>query len=295
MKDSLEDAFDDRSRSSMDARGQRTVGSPLAQGGRGRYVAPRSEFMSEQESMRSVPSRMEAQRQDSQRQDSSRQDSPRQESSRQESQRREPAEREEYREQAYRPAARRRPVESYEEPDPGRLERAVHAAKIAMPLVQKLLPLLDGPLNSILASVLGPRPAAQSAPPAAAPAPVQAAPLAVQQVAPATSTALMQDPGPDLALTLAPLEEGIHQLQTGHQDLIVQVVQQNSSLKRVEDRLEAVREATDRNTLEQQELMDDLKSVGKKVNLITLVLTSMLMISMLLNLVLYLHMQRVLP
>jgi hypothetical protein len=41
--------------------------------------------------------------------------------------------------------------------------------------------------------------------------------------------------------------------------------------------------------------MDDLKSVGKKVNLITLVLTSMLMISMLLNLVLYLHMQRVLP
>jgi len=40
--------------------------------------------------------------------------------------------------------------------------------------------------------------------------------------------------------------------------------EQNSSLKRVEDQLEMVREATDRNTLEQQELLEDLKAVGQQ-------------------------------
>jgi hypothetical protein len=56
-----------------------------------------------------------------------------------------------------------------------------------------------------------------------------------------------------------------------------------------------VREATDRNTLEQQELMEDLKSVGHKVNMIALVALGLLAVSVLLNLVLYLHIQRVLP
>ena len=56
-----------------------------------------------------------------------------------------------------------------------------------------------------------------------------------------------------------------------------------------------VREATDRNTLEQQELMEDLKAMGKKVNVIALVALGLLAVSVVLNLVLYLHIQRVLP
>jgi len=69
----------------------------------------------------------------------------------------------------------------------------------------------------------------------------------------------------------------------------------NSSLKRVEDQLEMVREATDRNTLEQQELMEDLKVVGNKVNVFALVALGLLAVSVIINVVLYLHILKVLP
>jgi len=55
-----------------------------------------------------------------------------------------------------------------------------------------------------------------------------------------------------------------------------------------------VREATDRNTLEQQELLEDLKAVGGKVNLVAIIALGLLAISILLNVALYLHIQRVL-
>ena len=56
-----------------------------------------------------------------------------------------------------------------------------------------------------------------------------------------------------------------------------------------------VREATDRNTLEQQELLEDLKSVGNKVNLVAFVALGLLAVSIALNVVMFLHIQRVLP
>ena len=94
---------------------------------------------------------------------------------------------------------------------------------------------------------------------------------------------------------LAPIQEGLLQLQTQHRELRDQFVEQNSSLKRVEDHLEMVREATDRNTLEQQELLEDLKAVGGKVNLVALIAIGLLAFSVLVNLLLYMHIQRVLP
>jgi hypothetical protein len=56
-----------------------------------------------------------------------------------------------------------------------------------------------------------------------------------------------------------------------------------------------VREATDRNTLEQQELLEDLKGVGKKVNLFALFSLALLAVSILINVILYLRIQRILP
>jgi chromosome segregation ATPase len=84
-------------------------------------------------------------------------------------------------------------------------------------------------------------------------------------------------------------------LQTQHRELRDQVMEQNTSLKRVEDQLEMVREATDRNTLEQQELMEDLKVVGSKVNIFALIALGLLAVSVIINVVLYLHIVRVLP
>ncbi len=149
------------------------------------------------------------------------------------------------------------------------LQRMAATIRHAIPLVQKLLPLLDGNVSSAVSNILAPAPpAAPPAPPAPpAPAPVD----------------------------LAPLKQHMAELQTMHQDLCEQIVEQNNSLKRVEDHLELVREATDRNTLEQQELLEDLKSVGSKVNIVAAVAIGLLAISLIVNMALYMHIQRVLP
>jgi len=72
-------------------------------------------------------------------------------------------------------------------------------------------------------------------------------------------------------------------------------MEQNGSLKRVEDQLEMVREATDRNTLEQQELLEDLKAVSNKMNTLAFIALGLLVVSVGLNIILYLHILRVLP
>ncbi len=128
-----------------------------------------------------------------------------------------------------------------------------------MPFVQRILPLLDGNFVAAISNVLTPQP--KPAPP----------------------------------VNLAPIEEGVADLQVQQREFQDQLTEQHTSLKRVEDQLEMVREATDRNTLEQQELMEDLKSVGTKVNIVVLIALALLLISVLLNLFLYLHIQRVLP
>ena len=100
-------------------------------------------------------------------------------------------------------------------------------------------------------------------------------------------------PSPQVDLT--PVHTQLSELQVQHQDLRTQVLEQNSSLKRVEDQLDMVREATDRNTLEQQELIEDLKAVGNKVNLFALLLFAMLIVSLVLNVMLFLHIKQILP
>ena len=138
-------------------------------------------------------------------------------------------------------------------------QRAVGALRLAMPFVQRILPLLDGNVATTVSNILSPH--------AAQPAPVN----------------------------LAPIEDGLAELQAGHRDLRDQVMEQNSSLKRVEDQLEMVREATDRNTLEQQELLEDLKAVSSKVNTFAFIALGLLAVSVGLNIILYLHILRVLP
>jgi hypothetical protein len=142
------------------------------------------------------------------------------------------------------------------------LQRAFSALRTALPFVHRILPLLDGNIGTAVSNLLTPHPPAQP------PAP---------------------------PVNLEPLENGIAELHAQHRDLRNQIMDQNSSLKRVEDQLEMVREATDRNTLEQQELLEDLKSVGNKVSVFALFAMALLALSVLLNVILYLHIKRVLP
>ncbi len=150
-------------------------------------------------------------------------------------------------------------------PQASTLQRAVNVLRVALPFVQRMLPLLDGNIGTAVANILNPPP--PPAPP----------------------------PPPPVEVDLAPIEAGLAELRTQHRDLHDQVAEQNVSLKHVEDKLEMVREATDRNTLEQQELLEDLKAVGSKVNLVAIIALGLLGISILLNIALYLHIQRVLP
>jgi hypothetical protein len=148
---------------------------------------------------------------------------------------------------------------------PSGVQRAVSAIRAALPFVQRILPLLDGNIGTAVSNLLAPH------------------------------HRLPPPPPPPPPVNLAPIQEGLAELQTQQRELRNQVVEQNSSLKRVEDRLEMVREATDRNTLEQQELLEDLKGVGNKLNLFALIAMGLLALSVLLNIVLYLHILRVLP
>lgn len=141
-------------------------------------------------------------------------------------------------------------------------QRTLSVLGQAMPFVQKLLPLIDSNVASAVINLFAARP--HSAPP---PPPVD----------------------------LTPVHKQVSELQMQQSDLRSQVLEQNTSIKRVEDQLEMVREATDRNTLEQQELIEDLKAVGNKVNLFALLLFAMLIVSILLNLAMFLHIKQVLP
>jgi hypothetical protein len=147
--------------------------------------------------------------------------------------------------------------------EPSGLHRAVAAFRSALPFVQRLLPLLDGNIASTVSNLLAPRPHPQ-APPSA-------------------------------KMDLEPIEDGLADLRTQHERLRNQVMEQNNSLKRVEDQLEMVREATDRNTLEQQELLEALKSFGKKVKIVAIIALVLVAVGISMTVALYLHIQRVFP
>jgi len=160
------------------------------------------------------------------------------------------------------PPGRALPAPSHSDESSG-MQRAMNAIRMAMPLVQKILPLLDGNIATAVVNLLVPRHQPQAPPPP--------------------------------KVDLVPIENSLAEIQTQHHNLRDQVAEQNNSLKRVEDQLEMVREATDRNTLEQQELLEDLKLFTNKVKVGAAVVIGLLVLGFLLNLILFLHIQRVLP
>jgi hypothetical protein len=145
---------------------------------------------------------------------------------------------------------------------PSGLQRAASALRMALPFVQRILPLLDGNIGTAVSNVLSPYPQVQPPPP---------------------------------PVNLEPVEDGLAELQMQHRALRNQFLEQNSSLKRVEEQLETVREANERNTQEQQELLDDLQAVRKRVNRFALLALGLLAVSALLNVALYLHIRHILP
>ena len=142
-------------------------------------------------------------------------------------------------------------------------QRAINAVRATLPLVQKLLPLLDGNFATAVGSFMASQPSHHT-------------------------------PPPPVRVDLEPIERGLSELKNSHRELRVQVQEQVTSLKRVEDHLERVREATDRNTLEQQELVEDLRSVGSRISTFAIVGLVLLVISLGLNIWLLIQLQHIL-
>jgi hypothetical protein len=143
------------------------------------------------------------------------------------------------------------------------LQRAVHAIRTAIPIVQRLLPLLDGNFATVLSNLVTQQP---HHPP----------------------------PAPQVRVDLEPVNRGLAEVRDSQRELATQVQEQGTSLKRVEDHLERVREATDRNTLEQQELVEDLRTVGSRLSLFAIIGLVLLGLSLALNIFFLIQLQHIL-
>lgn len=152
------------------------------------------------------------------------------------------------------------PAQTQTAEDNSAMQRAMNILKQAAPFVAKLLPLIDGNVTTAVSNLLSPRPHVQP-----------------------------------VSVDLTPVHNQLSEMQMQQNDLRTSVQEQTTSIKRVEDQLELVREATDRNTLEQQEFIEDLKAVSHKVSLIAVGLSILLVLSVVVNLILYVYIRRVLP
>jgi hypothetical protein len=141
------------------------------------------------------------------------------------------------------------------------LQKALEAVRTAIPLVQRLLPLLDGNFANAISSLVGPQ---------------------------------TPHPPQPVKVDLEPVERGLAEVRNSNRELRTQVQEQSSSLKRVEDQLERVREATDRNTLEQQELVEDLRSTGNRIGTFAIIGIVLLLVVLGVNVYFLIQLQHIL-
>jgi len=142
-------------------------------------------------------------------------------------------------------------------------QRAVGVVRSALPLVQRILPLLDGNVASAVAGLL-------SGPPPPPPAPVD----------------------------LRPIEASLAELQNRHRDLHTLATEQGSSLLRVEEQIEALRDAVARQSQAQGELQSDQKALRGRTRFLLLISLLILLLagaSVALNVVLLLHFRHLHP
>ncbi len=141
------------------------------------------------------------------------------------------------------------------------LTRVLNAVRAAIPVVRQLLPLLEGNLAKTVSNLLAPTHSTAMTP-------------AVQKV------------------DIAPVERGLVELNKQHRELREQVAAQNQGLQRVEDQLMHVRTATDRNTLEQQELIEEMQNMEKRQGRFALIILLLLLLSLAANALLYWQFRR---
>jgi hypothetical protein len=144
------------------------------------------------------------------------------------------------------------------------MQRAAGILRSALPLLQRLLPLLDGNFATVVGSLLSARANAQAA----------------------------RSSG---KVDLGPIEGGLAELRSQQHSLRLELTEQNLSLKTVEDQLQTVREVSSRNMLEQQEALEDLRALAKRVMVIAVIGLLLAAAGLATTLALFLRMKKLLP
>jgi hypothetical protein len=140
---------------------------------------------------------------------------------------------------------------------PTAMQRVIHGIRSALPLAQKVLPLLDGQILTAVSNLLAPH-VAHPAPPA----------------------------------DFTHLEGDLAEVRTRHIELYGKVIEQSAALRRVADRLEKVQETAERNAQDQQELKESVEAVDRKANRLTIVALCLLAVSIGANIFLFFHFHR---
>jgi hypothetical protein len=126
---------------------------------------------------------------------------------------------------------------------PSKFERAVSVARTVLPIVGKMLPLLEGNFVSAASNFLGNRPMHE--------------------------------------VDLKPLEESITRLQSDHRALAFHSTEQKRALQRLEDDFAALQETVQKNASDQAELIEHVAKLAKRTASFMRLVTILLIVSIL--------------
>lgn len=132
------------------------------------------------------------------------------------------------------------------------LQKAVGFVRFVAPVVQKVLPLLEGNVAMVVANLLAPRQQGSRA-------------------------------------DLEPIESAVTKMRKDHVDLRLSVADQTAALKRIADQVEAVKGSMERNALETRELTRDVQQFRAKVSILAWVGLGLLVLSIGVNIVLFMQ------
>jgi hypothetical protein len=125
--------------------------------------------------------------------------------------------------------------------------RSLMQLRLLLPYIGKLLPILEGNFSSALAP---------------------------------TNTAVAKPDFSEFHNSIEQVNRGFLDLAAGNRDIRTHVQEQSVQLKRIDDQLIRLRESTERNTMEHQELVEDLRSASKLVRgLSTVMIVLMIMVT----------------
>jgi hypothetical protein len=140
------------------------------------------------------------------------------------------------------------------------LQRAAGILRTALPVLQRLLPLLDGNVATVVGNLLASRANRSSS-----------------------------------KVDLKPVVDGLAELRSQQRRLRLEVTEQDVALKRVEDQIETLRAVSSRTLLEQQEAIDDLRASAKKIGVVAVMALLLAAAAFAAALAIYLRMNKAMP